>query len=137
MGDQVAHGEFARHVGIRHPEPWQVVDDPIVPVQLSFVDQDRQGGGRKRLCIGTDGEQRLRVDGRWLAPLANTVTLCIDEPAVLHDPDRYPRHRERLHRAGDQGVDVRPFQRTMYVSGQCAAADEARAGGTQEPKSRG
>ena len=52
-----------------------------------------------------------RVDRRRLAELAHAVALASDDAIVLDDGERRPGHLERLHRAGDPGVEVGRLRR--------------------------
>ena len=87
MGEQIADGDFARHVRVVELEPGQVFGDRIVPADLALVHQhaDRRGG--HRLGGGADGEAGVVSTGCRLAQLVDAVALGEDDLAVLDDGD--------------------------------------------------
>ncbi|MBM7404684.1 hypothetical protein EDF69_000250 [Sphingomonas sp. JUb134] len=74
--------------GIVHLEARQVVDDLVVPTDLTGIDQGRQRGHRKRLAGRADHEQRVGVD-LWRRPLpAHAIAPGEHDLPVLDDRDR-------------------------------------------------
>src|SRR2546426_1930571 len=73
MGDEVAHRELARHVGVVQLEAGKESRDGIVPRELAVVREYRERSGRERFGVGRDLEQRVRVHARGIAERADAV----------------------------------------------------------------
>ena len=90
--EQIANRDLARDVRVGELEGRQDLRHAVVPAKLSFIDEHTDRGRGHRLRRRTDGEERLRIDGRGFAGFAHAVTLREDDPAVLHDSDRQSGH---------------------------------------------
>ena len=106
VDEEVADGHLARHVRVPHLEPGEVARDRAVPLELALLDEEAQGRGREDLGVGGDAEERLRVDRRRLAELADAVALGQDDLAVLDHGDGHARDLEGLHDLGHVGVEA-------------------------------
>ena len=62
VNDQIAHLHFARHPRVVHLKVRQVAHDRVLPAQLARIDQARHDGGRHRLGVRGDLEQRVGTD---------------------------------------------------------------------------
>ncbi len=106
MRQQIADAHLVRDVGVGHAEPRQVIDHPIVHLQLALLGQLLQRRRGERLGVGRDRKQRVRIDLVRLADLAQAETLFHHHLAVLDDGHGDARHVEGLARAVDVGAEI-------------------------------
>ena len=104
---QVANRQLAGDEGIPHLEPGQVADDRRIPLDLALLDQQPERGRGEQLRVRRDAEQRPRIHRRRFAELAHAVALRHNHAAVLDDAERDAGDLERLHHAGDVGIEIR------------------------------
>jgi len=105
MRKQIHNGEMGGYIGVIHPEFGDVIDDFITPVQFPAIHQDPQGGGRKRLAVGSNGEEGVLV---YLGPglfRGDPIAFKMGNLPVLNDPDGYPGLGKALHGNLHQGID--------------------------------
>lgn len=87
MAEQVAHRHLPGGIGIGELEVTQMLDDRVIPTDLTIINQHRQGSGRERLATGSDSEQRLLIDWGRFAQLAHAVAFGEAYGIPLDDRD--------------------------------------------------
>lgn len=105
--EQIADGDLARHPGVVHLEAGQAVDDPVVPAELSLVDQHREHRDGERLAGRADREDGVGVDAFGRAEPAQAVAARQHDFAVLHDRHRHARHAVLAQQRLDARVQIR------------------------------
>ncbi len=105
MREQIAHGELACGILIVQLKLGEVIDDAIVPLEFSFIDEHRERGNGHRFRRRPDREARVLGRGRGLPQLEHTVALREHQRIVLHDRDREPRHAPVACRVRDVFVE--------------------------------
>src|SRR3546814_1381024 len=96
MDEQVAHSHLARHPGIVHLKPGDMVDHLVVPGDLALVDQDGEGCDGNGLARRSGREDGIGVDGRVPSQLSNAIALGQRRLAILDDGDRSEEHTSEL-----------------------------------------
>ena len=107
VAEQVAHRDALGRDRIVQAEFGNVVADGPAPVETSLVDQQRQGGGGKRLGDRADQELRLRCRRKASFRVALAPGLEQGGLAVLYDRERDSRHLPLRHRFRRQRVELR------------------------------
>ena len=106
VGQQIPDRELAGDPRVVHPEFRQVVDDPVIPVELALVNQDAERGRGEGLGQRRDLKDGVGVHRVGLPNFPHTVPLGVDQLAVFHYPDGDPRSLERLHGSLRQYVEL-------------------------------
>ncbi len=88
MAKQISNTHIAADMRIVKLKPWQVGLDTVVPSDLFFVDQYRQGSSGEGLGIGRYCEQSMRVDRLILSGLLDAKPFAEDELVLVNHSDR-------------------------------------------------
>jgi hypothetical protein len=67
MGQQMTHRQFGSNHRILHREVRKVISNWKIERELSLFDQAHHGRRRESLGGGSDLEQRIFIDGKWMA----------------------------------------------------------------------
>ncbi len=111
MRQQVANAHLVRHIRVGHAEPGQVVDHPVVHLQLAGLGQLLQRSSGERLGVGSDREQGMCVNLAGPAEFAQSETLFQHHLAIPDDGHRDTRHLEGAAGAVDIRAEILQLRR--------------------------
>ena len=93
---QVPDRELPGYPGIVHAKIGKVVDNRIVPTELSFINKDRQCRCCERLRYRRDLKQRFVVDPGRLVDFSDAVSFGVVHRAVEDNRDAHTRNLESI-----------------------------------------
>ena len=97
-------------------EPWKVLRDRFIPLELPLFHEDSHRHGREGFGGGADGKERVRGDGLVRLHVPEPVAFRHYDLAVLDDGDGHSGHTPALHRGLHELVE--PGERRRWCNGR-------------------